>query len=550
MTNEGNNDKLHERLLLPLAEAIRPQSLTEYIGQSGLINTTNGEIWNFIRLGYLPSMILYGPPGVGKTTIASLIAEKCGYIFTELSATDTTIAELKDLSITIERENAKRLDSKDGQLLKIVIFIDEIHRFSTKQQDFLLPYVESGNFVFIGATTINPHKRIRRAILSRCQIFQLNLLTSDEIMQILKRAMLFENIRRKHLHKLRFLSYDDDCLNLIINYAQGDTRIGIGLIELISTKFATDVYKYSGGSEPVSLNVIELKDSIKSLRYSLQGLQDESNLKIFKSLFDALRCIIPSEEFKQDITDDGKSSDKPTAKATKDKKDEEVTLDYFLDDFKSRYIDPDDKDYEYLHQMQVSDDSDIEEGGDIYGCSTSEVKLIDPSKSSTLEHFQLSAVFYTQLLLKRGESPIFIGKQLILFTILYVKTDVFSLRKILNALKAVKYSNANVDIVLSNCVEWLTKQPKLILDSSNDIKRQLQWIKRFHKRQSNSAVNNDDDTLVQNISFDIDYDSDTIDRLLHDVPNDVEGVDQNPGFVVKSFDEFKDDDDFNIGKDF
>lgn len=101
--------KFRSKITLPLSEAIRPTSLDEYIGQTHLINSTNGAITNFMRLGYLPSMILSGPPGVGKTTIASLISRECGYVFVELSATDGTVADLKALQNTIDTENSKRL---------------------------------------------------------------------------------------------------------------------------------------------------------------------------------------------------------------------------------------------------------------------------------------------------------------------------------------------------------------------------------------------------------------------------------------------------------
>ncbi|KAK6199482.1 P-loop containing nucleoside triphosphate hydrolase protein [Scheffersomyces amazonensis] len=549
--SDERTQQLYKRLALPLAEAIRPQTLSEYIGQHNLINSEDGAIWNFIRLGYLPSMILYGPPGVGKTTIASLIAKRCGYVFIELSATDATVQDLKDLSTSIEQENISRSSqTNDNQSpLKVVIFIDEIHRFSTTQQDFLLPYVENGNFVFIGATTINPQKRIRRAILSRCQIFKLELLSSEEIGLIVKGAILFENIRRRHIHNLKFLSYNQECLNLVITRAQGDTRIAIGLIELIGTKYSNESYQCIAeeSNTPIELHVTDLIQAIKSLKYSLYGLQDANNIKHFKNLFKALKGTYEDDMSSMQMSDTQTKS-KNQEVTVEDDEDE----DFFLDDFKSQQLDDSIPNYEYLHQMQVSDDSDIEEEGDIYGVTESETKPIDANNVSSLEFFQFLAVFYIELLLKNGESPMFIGKQLVLFTILYTETDLWSLRKVLNQLKALKYSNADVHITLANTVEWIAKQPRLKLTPENDIRSQLQLLKSYHSRNSKVPTSSTTTatTTSTSLQYTIDYDPAAVSRALQDHTQYDEGIDQNPGFLVQNLEDFKEGDDINMGTSF
>ena len=115
-------------------------------------------------------MILHGPPGVGKTTLASIIAKEAGYVMVELSATDATVSTIRRLLNEIRDENRKRTKLGTPHL-RVCVFIDEIHRFSKVQQDFLLPFVEEGLFVFLGATTFNPATRLRPAIRSRCQLF-------------------------------------------------------------------------------------------------------------------------------------------------------------------------------------------------------------------------------------------------------------------------------------------------------------------------------------------------------------------------------------------
>lgn len=615
LESDGPLAKFRSKITLPLSEAIRPTSLDEYIGQTHLINSTNGAITNFMRLGYLPSMILSGPPGVGKTTIASLISRECGYVFVELSATDGTVADLKALQNTIDSENSKRLkmDISNGRLvsgisrsesdvtkpyydsdghrlakkrhtgpnsiknsetkrhceiLKVVVFIDEIHRFSKTQQDFLLPYIEGGNFTFIGATTVDPQKRIRRAILSRCQVFKLQLLTEAEVSQVLGRAILFENIRRRILHGLKFIHYDDACVSLISKRANGDTRAGINLIELISTQYTEDKYIYTvGNMEPYSLKVQDLQESIKSLKHSQSGLQDLNNIVLFRKMFDSLNgenIKVDRDEYLADnplILDSNsqtpikhklnRSKSKSNGEipaplelaaeessSIDDKNNDRQHFDY-LEIFKSEPLDPSDPNIQYLQQMQVSDDSDIE-----YGSMYSDDDL-EPLDLSTVEpdtYFKILAVFYLNLLLKRGEAPFFIGKQLLLYIVSNINNTTLSLRTALGFLKSLKHANVDQERVLSNLIEWIIQQPKLEISELNDIAQQVKLMKSYFD-SINSHMYIPEPSLD---NLDVDFDLKSIAELLNAKLPDLLEKDQNPEFIVRLINDFEGDD-INIG---
>lgn len=462
----------------PLSELLRPKSLNHYIGQKHLINDENGSIKNFIRLGYLPSMILYGPPGVGKTTIAQVLSHETGYVFVELSATDSTIADLRELLAGIVKESNKRNSSVSGyNPLKVVVFIDEIHRFTTTQQDFLLPFIEAGNFVFIGATTVDPKVRIRRAILSRCQLFELKLLSKHEVQQVVERASVYENIRRKLVHQLRFISYNQQCLDIVTNYANGDNRVAINVVELISSHYSDSRYGLTKGYDPIELDAGSLKQTIGTLTRLQSGLQNEENMPIFYNLASAMlynkatmiekqRNNSPTMIQKQRRY---KSNNNPTVTISKLKKSlfvkiksDKFTLNKDSDmESDSEVVGPvyngDPNDWE--GRMEVSDDSDIEPGL-MYSDDEEDIKPWDPKKISRSKFFTLQAIHLVLLLLKRGESPLYIMKKLLLFVVLCVDSDNLELRRTLAVLKSLQESTANNLKLLSNCVERLTRLAK------------------------------------------------------------------------------------------
>nr|BFF38388.1 hypothetical protein BACY1_01930 [Tenacibaculum mesophilum] len=166
----------------PLAERIRPQSLSDYISQQHLVGE-NGILTNHIKQGIIPSLILWGPPGIGKTTLANIIANESGRPFYTLSAISSGVKDVREVI-----EKAK----KSGGLFtqkNPILFIDEIHRFSKSQQDSLLGAVEKGWVTLVGATTENPSFEVIPALLSRCQVYILNSFDKNDLVALLHRAM-------------------------------------------------------------------------------------------------------------------------------------------------------------------------------------------------------------------------------------------------------------------------------------------------------------------------------------------------------------------------
>ncbi len=201
----------------PLAEALRPQTLADVIGQSDLLGPGKPLQLAFAS-GKPHSMILWGPPGVGKTTLARLTAQSFGCQFIALSA---VFAGVKDIRTAMEQAQA---NLAQGQ--HTILFVDEIHRFNKSQQDALLPYAESGLVTLIGATTENPSFEVNSALLSRAQVYVLKSLTDDELRLLLARA------QDKVLGHLQF---DERAISTLVGYADGDARRLLNLLEQCNT---------------------------------------------------------------------------------------------------------------------------------------------------------------------------------------------------------------------------------------------------------------------------------------------------------------------------
>lgn len=230
-TQDDEAKQLREKCSIPLAERLRPQTLNEYVGQSELVGP-GGAIRGFIENDTIPSFILWGPPGVGKTSLARVIANTTSSRFVELSATKHNSADCR--KAFEDARNELRLTKR-----RTILFCDEIHRFNKAQQDIFLPYVEKGDIVLVGATTENPSFQLNNALLSRARLFVLKKLTIEELNKVLLRAILVVNKTRKIVFSRPILTLSREAVNYLSDIADGDSRSALNLLELVDSHYAT-----------------------------------------------------------------------------------------------------------------------------------------------------------------------------------------------------------------------------------------------------------------------------------------------------------------------
>ena len=232
---------------IPLPERLRPRDLAQIIGQDHLLGE-QAPLRQMIDQGHLPSIIFWGPPGVGKTTIALLLAQAVDRPFISLSALNTGVKELREII------------SEGGDLLTPVVFIDEIHRFNKSQQDALLNAVEKGKITLIGATTENPSFEVNSALLSRCQVYTLKALDADSIQTLLTQA-----IQQDQFLKDRYIQIEE--FDALIQFAAGDARKALNLLDLVASTFEPEV-------ENIITNAIVVKVAQQNIaRYDKSGEQ-------------------------------------------------------------------------------------------------------------------------------------------------------------------------------------------------------------------------------------------------------------------------------------
>ena len=255
----------------PLASRMRPTDLTEFVGQEHLVG--EGKLLRqIIERDQIPSMILWGPPGVGKTTLANVVANATKAEFVNYSAVTSGIKEIKEIMARAEQ----------GRLLGIrtVLFVDEIHRFNKAQQDAFLPYVEKGSITLIGATTENPSFEINSALLSRCKVFVLNALSSEDLFILLKRALT-----DPRGFGGQTIVIDDDMLQTIAAFANGDARTALNTLEMCILNGTREADR-----TVVERSLLEQVTSKKSLLYDKDG---EEHYNLISALHKSMRNSDP-----------------------------------------------------------------------------------------------------------------------------------------------------------------------------------------------------------------------------------------------------------------
>ena len=269
---DPSNDYSPSRTFVPLADRMRPESLADYVGQKHLLG--EGKLLRqMLEKDQVCSMIFWGPPGVGKTTLARIIAGRTKSDFVNFSAVTSGIREIKEIM--------KQAEENRAYGIRTLVFVDEIHRFNKAQQDAFLPYVEKGSITLIGATTENPSFEINSALLSRCKVFVLKELSTEDLTQMLSRTMADRRgFGGTTVHM------EEGALAVIASFANGDARTALNILEMavLNGEISPD------GSVTVQQETLEQCVGRKTLLYDKKG---EEHYNLISALHKSMRNSDP-----------------------------------------------------------------------------------------------------------------------------------------------------------------------------------------------------------------------------------------------------------------
>ncbi|MFT7008313.1 MAG: putative ATPase [Colwellia sp.] len=265
---------------VPLAAQMRPQSLTDYVGQQHILGD-DSPLKRAIEQGHCHSLIFWGPPGTGKTTLAEIIANHAKAQVVRLSAVTSGI---KDIRQAIEQAKIRKQGASQNEYSRTVLFVDEVHRFNKSQQDAFLPFIEDGTIIFIGATTENPAFELNQAILSRARVYTLKKLNHEELAQVLNRALLLIKEEQQTL-----VTIDTDAKQSLLNRADGDAR---RLLNLLENCLDSQLGQNGSSDESTRYNTKSTNDSNKTITVELIAQVAGSKIALYDKGGDAFYDLI------------------------------------------------------------------------------------------------------------------------------------------------------------------------------------------------------------------------------------------------------------------
>ncbi|GEQ71662.1 hypothetical protein JCM33374_g5348 [Metschnikowia sp. JCM 33374] len=262
---------------LPLAQRLRPKSLSDFYGQEKLVGE-NGILRNLMDSNQIPSFILWGVPGVGKTSLARIVSSLSNHKFVELSGSESNAKKLKEAFANAQNE--KQLTGH-----KTILFLDEIHRFNKAVQDLLLPVIENGTVTVIGATTENPSFTLNNALLSRMHTFVMEPLPHDALVKILNKGLLLINKTRKLIHGLHLIAMNKNAVDYIANLSTGDSRVALNILESVNAYLSGLQFKAIATAEPEK-ETFEVPEHIGVIQVTLEKLKPLLSTRNFHQMYD------------------------------------------------------------------------------------------------------------------------------------------------------------------------------------------------------------------------------------------------------------------------